>query len=154
MRTPIFSLILLAVGVSCHGQAPTVPAGSEWSHVEALSAGTSIHVSATHQALNCRVKHADDASLVCLKGSTEVNLPRAEVLRVQIVSRGKSAALAAGIGVGAGFAVDAAISKGVLDGGKIKGGVAVASGAVGGLILAPFGYFGGWVRHTIYTATP
>jgi hypothetical protein len=83
-----------------------------------------------------------------------VSLPRVEILQVQIISRGKSAALAAGIGVGAGFAVDVALSKGVFDGGKIKGGVAVASGALGGLIVAPLGYFGGWIRHTVYTAAP
>jgi hypothetical protein len=154
MRTSILLLAVLATGGLGHGQALTSPAGSEWSHVEALTAGTYIHVLAKRHNLKCSVKKVDEDGLVCLKGSAEVSLPRVEILQVQIISRGKSAALAAGIGVGAGFAVDVALSKGVFDGGKIKGGVAVASGALGGLIVAPLGYFGGWIRHTVYTAAP
>lgn len=145
-------LVVLGCGSSLIGQSTSTPsAGPAWGRVQALSAGTSLHVQA-RSTLNCRLQSADADSLVCKKGSQTVILPRGEIVKIQIVRRGVSAVLAAGIGAGAGFAIDEGLSAPIFKGGHVKGSVAVAATAVGAAVLAPVGYFGGWIRETTYVA--
>ncbi len=132
---------------------PSPSAGPSWGRVQALSAGTSLHVQARSK-LNCRLQSVDADSLVCRKGSRTVILPRTEIVKIQVVKRGVSTVLAAGIGAGAGFAIDEGLSVPIFKGGHVKGSVAVAATGIGAAVLAPIGYFGGWIRETVYVAAP
>ncbi len=154
MRILSIAIVVLGCGSTLLGQSTTTPsAGPAWGRVQALSTGTSLHVQARSK-LNCRLQSVDVDSLTCRKGSRTVIFPRAEIVKIQVVKRGVSAVLGAGIGAGAGFAIDEGLSVPIFKGGHVKGSVAVAATGIGAAVLAPAGYFGGWIRETVYTAAP
>jgi hypothetical protein len=156
MRNLLAAITFLGFGLSAVGQSNSAPpAGSDWSHVQAITPGTKIQLLAKSGKSDCRLQGVDSDGLTCSTGTgRSAVFARPDIWKIEIVHRGRSAALAGGIGVGLGFGIDVALSKGVFQGGKVKGNVAVASGAAGGLVLAPLGYFGGWIRETVYTAPP
>ena len=110
-RTLVLSLVL-ASALSAPAQQPAQqpsqpPAGSNWQHVQALPAGTSINVTARTSHLACKLKSVDAETLICTHGK-DIVFQRSDILSIKIPRRGRSALIGLGIGAGAGVIVGAA----------------------------------------------
>lgn len=90
-------------------QPPRPAEGSNWQHVQALPAGTSIQVKASKSHANCKLKSVDADALTCTSRKDLV-FQRTDILTIKIPRRGRSTLIAMGIGAGTGAIVGAATS--------------------------------------------
>jgi hypothetical protein len=142
-------------------QPASPPAGSNWQHVQALPVGASINVKARKSHPGCKLKSVDADSLTCTHGKDLV-FQRTDILSVKIPRRGRSTLIAAGIGIGVGAIAGAASGSSCTSAQKnsflgcfsivSRGDLALAGGAVGGVIGSPIGYFTDFAKSTVYTA--
>jgi hypothetical protein len=107
-------MALLLPALSAPAQQPTQqpaqpPAGSNWQHVQALPAGTSLNVKARTSHLACKLKSVDADTLTCTHGK-DATFQRSEILSIKIPRRGRSTLIAMGVGAGVGAIVGAATS--------------------------------------------
>jgi hypothetical protein len=137
-------LPLLAIPCAVAQQQPTpAPAGSNWSRIQALPAGTSLHLNGKPHT-TCIFASATDDSITCTKDHKPINYPRASITTIKLAHRGRSALVGLGIGAGTGTIIGFAGTAGDKD--KIAGNAARAAvtaiGAVlGGVIGTTVGYF-------------
>jgi len=167
-------LLLLAIAVSATfaeaqnpaaqpaADAPTkalpnapAPEGRQWQRVQALPVNTYIQVSAGTRPTPCTVKAVDAGSLTCERdtgvGFTEITLQRAEIEKVKVKHRGRSALLGAGIG-----AVSGAVIAGVAERNNhsfaVRAAFPMIWGFTGLFAGAPIGYLSDFAASTIYRA--
>lgn len=157
MRNFLVVTVLLLTGSSAqgqqHSQAP-LP-GSNWERVRALPANSMVYVDASSHHGRCSLEAVDAESLTCTSGKKDSVVQRADIKSIKLSHRGRSTALAAGVGAGIGAILGAAGTSSGNGGGfiVINRGAVAAVGAVGGaLIGAPIGYFTDLNRSTIYRA--
>jgi len=130
----------------------TVPAGSNWQHVQALPIGTSIRVNAGKRHQACVLRQIDAETLTCTQGRNPV-YRREEVTSIKITRRGRSMLVAAGIGAGVGAALGGSAAAGCNSWCIVSPGESAAVGGIlFGLIGAPIGYLTDFTRSTIYRA--
>jgi hypothetical protein len=165
MRIFLFTLALVpALSAPAHPpaqQPASPPAGSNWQHVQALPIGASLQVQARKSHANCTLKSVDADSLTCTH-KKDLVFQRTDILSVKIPHRGRSTLIAAGIGIGAlaiagaasGSSCTAAQKNSFLGCFNLfsRGDLALAGGAVGGVIGSPIGYFTDFAKSTVYQA--
>ena len=109
-----------AVGMSAlRGISAQQPAGSDWSRVQAVAAGTLVRVSYGGRPVVCSFVSADTSSLICTRTRTfffvpytrRLVFPRSEVASVKLSRQFASGLTAAGIGAGAGAGIGAGIES-------------------------------------------
>lgn len=157
LSLPVLSLVL--------GTLPAQAARdshSDWQLVQALPAGTSIHVNAGRRHQSCRVQKVDAESLTCAEGGSPV-YSRAEITSIKLTHRGRSTLVAALAGGGIGAAVAAGLLAhdphcqpsqfGCLNGLVGTGPVVGAFSAVGAVVGAPIGYLTDFTGSTVYKAS-
>ncbi len=111
------TLILLLV-LALPGLAQQ-PAGSDWTKVQAIPAGTLIRVAAHRAPLTCLFTTADTDSLTCTRTTTlfffpitrRLVFPKPEVASIKLSRQFLSALSGAGIGAGAGAGIGAGIES-------------------------------------------
>ena len=145
--------ILCAATLSAPAQNPSSAdkEASNWQRVQALAPGTGVLLKTTRRQLKCKIQAVDAESITCAPGGNAM-FQRTEVTSVKISHRGRSAAIAAGIGAGAVSILGAAGTDRCTSFcvGPSRGEIALA-GALGGAIIgAPIGYFADFGKSTIY----
>jgi hypothetical protein len=161
MRNFVFAIALLST-LSSAAQQPTQPrAGSNWQHVQVLPVGASISVKSRTSHQNCILKSVDADTLTCTHGK-DIVFQRPDIRSITIPRRGRSTLIATGIGIGAGAILGAATANPCTAAemhqflgcflSTSRGDMALAVGAVGGVIAAPIGYFTNFARSTVYKA--
>jgi hypothetical protein len=134
------------------GQATAKP-GSDWSRVQALPPGTTLHVKAVKNGGLCHLKSTSAEGLICEGTGGKSFHPVSDIRAVQIAHRGRSAAILGAVGAGVGVGVVAASSKAIGFGGGAKGAVFAGGVGLGALVFAPIGFFSDAFRgETIYSA--
>jgi hypothetical protein len=148
----ILPLALLAVIIpSATAQQPP-PAGSNWQHVQALPAGTSIHVNTKTGKQLCNLKSATDDTLTCTHGKDLV-FQRSEIKSIKLTKHSRSSATGAAIGGGAGIAiVEAAWNNHWSFNGINRGSVAAFAGVPLAVAGGFVGYFTDFTASTVYKA--
>lgn len=151
----VSSALLFAATLSAPAEKPAAAKteGSNWQRVQALPSGTSVRLKTVKRQLNCKIKAVDAESITCLPGGSAM-FQRTEVTSVKISRRGRSSAIAAGVGGGAGLILGAAGTDRCSSFcvGPTRG-EATLAGALGGAIIgAPIGYFANFGGSTIYKA--
>ena len=158
MRNSFFTLVLVGSFVATSfavAQNSTAPAKG-WAAVEALNAGTDVHVIGRSHSTVCKVAKVDDSSLTCMgvgaKGG-EV-FQKADIKKVKLPRR--SASTLAGLGIGAGLGAGIGAGVGVSQGTSNTSGfvktswVAGVGAVVFGLIGALIGGGTDFLASTIY----
>jgi hypothetical protein len=139
-------LPLLAVPLAVAQQQPApVPAGSNWSRIQTLPAGTSLHINGKPHT-TCTFAHADDDSITCTKSNKPVTYPRAGITSIKLAHRTRSTLVGLGIGAGTGALIGfAAGTRGGNDTffgpNFLRGAVTAVGAAFGGVVGTPIGYF-------------
>ena len=128
--------------------AQAAPEGSNWQHIQALPAGTTVHVKARTASASCALKAVDADSLTCMRGK-DITFQRTEIRSIRISRRTRSTLVGTAIGVGVGVAVGAALSQSLWT--KKSKGI-----PVGVAIFTPIGLAIGaatdFTRETVYRA--
>ena len=141
----ILPLALLGSAV-VSSTAQTPRARSTWQSVQALPAGTKIHVNTHSVHMVCDLKSVEGDGLTCNNGRDLV-FQRPEVKSIKLVARDRSLPIGAAIGAGFGVGVGvAACHK------KGYGGVCATIGIPVGAIGALVGYFTDFTASTVYKA--
>ena len=162
-------LLLLAIAVSATlaeaQNTPTpptealpnapAPEGPQWQRVQALPVTTYIQVSARARHMPCTVKAVDADTLTCERdtgvGFKDVAFQRADIKKVKIKHRIRSAFIAAGVG-----AVVGALSGGIAERNNHYFAVPAAFpmiwGFTGLFAGAPTGYLTDFAATTVYSA--
>ena len=151
----ILATLLAFTTLSASAQQPAQqpvqpPAGSNWSHVEALPAGTNIYVTTRSGTMKCSLAAVDADSLTCTHGKSTV-FERSKVMAVKLPHRGLSTAILGEAGAGLGVAV----VKGVASSWKLsgaKGSIYAGGAGIGAVVFGPIGYFTDFARSTVYRA--
>jgi hypothetical protein len=151
----LFLAMTLLSALSALAQKPLQPAaGSNWQHVQALPAGTTIYLKAGHINLRCALTSVDADTLTCSHGKP-ITFQRASINSIKVPRRAMSAALMAGAGAGVGVLtvelVDATVFHG-FGGGRVKGTVWAGGAGIGAVVFGSIGYFADPGRSTIYKA--
>ena len=156
-RTIVLSLVLASALSAIAAQQPAQPpAGSNWQHVQALPAGTSLNVKSRTSHLACKLKSVDADTLTCTHGKDLV-FQRADILTIKIPHRGRSALIGAAVGGGTlaviGFASATNNTPNSFFGPNfLRGPVTAVFGLGGGLIGAITGGLTDFTRSTVYKA--
>jgi len=160
MRKIVFALLLVGLyaptSFATAQQSATIAAG--WAAVEAMNAGTNVHVIGKSHSTVCKVAKVDDSSLTCMGvGAAQGEVfQKADIKRIKLPRHGASTLTGMAIGIGVGAGVGAGIGAGQGNGtiGITKGqatGIFVAIGAiVFGLIGAAVGALTDFMGTTIY----
>jgi hypothetical protein len=138
-------LPLLAIPCAIAQQQPTpAPAGSNWSRIQALPAGTSLHLNGKPHT-TCTFASADNDSITCTKDHKPVTYPRAGITTIKLAHRGRSTLVGLGIGAGAGAIVGFAAGTGgnntFFGPNFLRGAVTAVGAVIGSVIGTPIGYF-------------
>jgi hypothetical protein len=154
MRKPIFSLVLVGLFVPA-SFAAAQQANSGWSAVEALNAGTTVHVIGRSHSTVCKVAKVDDASLTCMSVGPNAGqaFQKADIKKIKIPHHGRSTltGLALGGGAGAGIGAGVGTSLGTTGNGIVTTGEFAGAGAAFfGLIGALIGGLTDFTATTIY----
>ena len=144
------NLVLSAALVLCAPvHAQTVPEGSNWQRVQALPAGTTVHVKANNTSTSCTLKAVDADSLTCTRVK-DLTFQRAEIRSIRISHRVRSTLIGAGVGAGVGVVVGIGVNASLGGFGTRK---TRAAGA-GAAIFTPLGLIIGastdFSRDTVY----
>lgn len=137
------------VAFSLASVAPAIaqaPAGSNWDHLKAITAGTKLHVTADKGGRTCKLVSVDDASLLCGKHT----FARSEVKTVKLTryavsylgGAGIGAAVGAGVGLGA-TAGQSSNSFDIVSRGEVVSTSALAGGLIGAIVTGPADLFKG-----------
>jgi len=128
--------------------AHAAPEGSNWQHVQALPAGTTVQVKVASRSTSCALKEVDADSLTCLRGK-DIRFQRTEIQLIRISRRSRSVLIGTAIGGGVG----AAVGEGI---GRSWGARKSKSIPVGMALLTPVGLVIGastdFARETVYRA--
>ena len=151
MRKLLLSSILLGATLPLPAQsAPSTPAISGWSRVQALTANTSLHISARTHNAHCRLKTVEADTLTCVVADgarTEV-YQRSDIKSIKVPHRGRSTVVGLAIGGGAG------IITGIASGGKgqlfTRGELASSFGIIFGAVGALIGALTDFTQTTVY----
>jgi hypothetical protein len=155
VRTILLPTALLALSASAQAP-PQPPAGSNWQHVQALPAGTSIEVKARTSHASCTLKSVAPDSLTCAHHKDLV-FQRADILTIKVSHRDRSALVGAAVAGGTlavvGFAATTDHAPNSLFGSNfLRGPVTLGLGLGGGIIGAAVGAFTDFTRSTVYKA--
>jgi hypothetical protein len=132
-----FTLLLTATAAGVAQQS------SEWQHVEALKAGTSIRVTLTKERILCAFDSADEDGLVCHRRQAgvdrSISLPRTEIQLIRARNATGSVVvgtlIGAGVGAGIGAAVDSSIKNAnTTDNAKFTRGLVPVGGLLGAFV--------------------
>ena len=109
MHRPLLALTLIfATTLSASAQTAQPPAAG-WARVQALAAGTEVHVFAGHhQGGICEVKSVDADSLRCSDARV---IPRGDIRSIKLPHRAASAVVAGALGLVAGNVIGLEASK-------------------------------------------
>jgi hypothetical protein len=154
----LFAGLLPLLAISCAlAQQPPAPSGSNWSRIQALPSGTSLHLSGKPHT-TCIFASAEEDSITCTKSQKPITYPRAGITSVKLAHRGRSTLVGLGIGAGTGAIVGFA---GASSGGSnsffgtnfLRGAATGVGAVIGGAIGTPIGYFTDFTAgSTIYKA--
>lgn len=151
-------LLLLAAFLSpflAAAQPPLVqtppPQGSNWQHVQALPAGTSIYVSANKHTTRCSLTSVDVDSLTCTHGKP-VTFKRTEITSIKLPRHTLSTLIMAGIGAGVSVGVVKGVSQATGWGGTAKGSVYAGGAGLGAIVFGSIGYLTDFARSAVYKA--
>jgi hypothetical protein len=148
MRRLLFALFT----VTCLSAAAQSPEGSNWQHVQALPAGTSLHIDARSGNITCKLKSVTGDSITCTHAK-ETTIQRSEIKTIKLAHRGRSAAAGTAIGAATGVvAVEAAWNNNWRWNAVNRGSVAAYAGVPLAGVGAVVGYFTDFTRSTIYRA--
>jgi hypothetical protein len=151
-----FSLVLcglISLTPLAMAQTAPPPSGSSWARVQALPAGTPVHMSTAHSGGLCHIRSVDAETLTCAHGSKDTVIPRAEIKSITLTRRTASTLGMAGVGVGLSAIAVSVTSSAVDYHGSAKGAVWAGAAGLGVVIFAPIGYFSDIFRGPIiYTA--
>lgn len=151
MRNLLLSLVLFpSICANAQQPAPSAPkSGSNWQHVQALPAGSSIQVQARKSHAKCNLKSVDADSLTCVQ-KKDLVFQRTDIVSIKIPRRGRSTLAGMGIGAGAGAVLGAAVGQ---NGTFVPRGLgAIILGVLGTPIGAGIGAATDFSRSTVYTA--
>jgi hypothetical protein len=148
MATFLLGCFLLSLALpAALAQQPVAPiVGSNWSRVQALPAGTTLHLNGKPHT-KCVFVGADADSITCSKsGKTKsVTYPRAGITSIKLNHQGRSALVGLGIGAGAGaiigFAEGTHNQDGFFGPNFLRGALTAVGGALGAVVGTPIGYF-------------
>lgn len=146
------TLVALVLTQPLAAQTPAADL-SDWTRLQAIPAGTTLHVSAPHGG-TCSFVRSDADTLVCSKDKSERSYPRAEVRKVSIAHRGRSALVGAipGAAIGIGGLIGYENRK--CGGQDLLCGLGAGAVGILGVALVPVGAGIGagtdFTRHTIY----
>jgi len=161
MRKVLFALVFVGLfaPTSFATAQQSNPPTSGWTAVEAIKAGTIVHVFGTSHSTVCNLAKVDDSSLTCTGVGTSQGevFQKADIKKIKLPHRGRSTLVGLAIGAGVGAGVGAGIGSGQGNGGSIgisKGQfteILVGIGAVAfGLIGALVGALTDFMASTIY----
>jgi hypothetical protein len=116
-RRPLISVLVVAIVSAAATARAQPPAGSDWSRVEAIQAGTMVRISSQRRPTICSFVKADADSLTCMKKQTVFFVPvtrrlfynRQEVTLIKLSRQFLSGLAGAGIGAGAGAGIGAGL---------------------------------------------
>jgi hypothetical protein len=130
------------------------PAGSNWQHVQALPAGTSIYVKAGGSTKQCSLTSVDADNLTCTRGKP-TTFQRTAIKSIKVPRRTLSTLILAGAGAGLGVivvkGVDATVFRS-FDGGRVKGSVYAGGAGIGAVLFGTIGFFTDAARSTVFKA--
>ena len=147
--------IVLCLGVCAGGHLASAQTASGWDRVASLPAGSVVYVSANGSGTNCRIKSVAPDSLTCTGAGKDTVYQKAEIKKVSLPHRGRSAlvGLLVGAGVGAGIGAGVGVSQGTSNSNTsfVKTSWVAGVGAVlFGLIGALIGSLTDFMGSTIY----
>ena len=154
------SLLLSAFGSMSHAQGSlpslsTPPVGSDWAKVQALPAGTALHLNGNPHT-SCLFLRADADSVICGRQSHERTCPRAGIRSIKLAHRTRSTLVGLGIGAGTGAIIGFAVGTrkdNFFGNNAFRGGISGVFAAIGGVAGAPIGYLTDFTAgSTIYKA--
>jgi hypothetical protein len=152
VRTILLLLALVpALCASAQQPTPAPPAGSNWQHVQALPAGTSIYVNANGDTTKCTLTSVDADTLICTR-SKPITFQRIAIKSIKVPRRTASTLIMAGLGAGLGAVVVAATSSAIGFGGHAKGSVYAGGAGIGAVQFGTVGFFTDGARSTVYKA--
>lgn len=152
----LLSVLASAICATAQQAATTAPPeGSNWQHVQALPAGTSINVEARSSHITCKLKSVDTDTLTCTQKKNLI-FQRADILTIKIPHRGRSAligtAIGGGVGAGIGFAAGTNNNGGWFGPNFLRGAVTGIGAVFGGIVGGGTGAVTDFSRSTVYKA--
>lgn len=147
MRKAIFALLLVELFVPASfavaQQATTSPMG--WAAVEAMNAGTTVHVVGRSHSVTCKVGKVDDSSLTCMGAGANQGevFQKADIRKIKLPRRSASTLVGLAIGAGAGAGIGAGV--GVSQGTSNSNSSFVKTSWVAGVGAVVFGLIGALV---------
>lgn len=155
MRLALPLLLLFSSSGFAQQTPPSAPAGSNWSHVQALPPNTYLHVNAHKRHAICFLTAVREDGLSCSKdtgvGHKELSFTRDEIATIKLARRGRSAVLGATILGGAG-AIAGGIQGTRSNYFAVKGAWAMIYTFSGAFAGAPIGYLTDFSASTVYRA--
>ena len=141
------SLLISALGSIAYAQGSlsspsTPPVGSNWTRVQALPAGTALHLNGQPHT-SCSFLRADADSVTCGRPSHERTYSRVGIRSVKLAHRTRSTLAGLGIGAGTGAIIGFAVGTKKDDffgNNAFRGGISGVFAAIGGVAGAPVGY--------------
>jgi hypothetical protein len=139
----LLPLLAIPCALSQQPPAPT-PTGSNWTRIQALPVGTSLHINGKPHT-TCVFANADADSITCTKSNKPVTYLRTGITSIKLAHRGRSTLVGLGIGAGGGAIVGFAAgtnSKDTFFGpNAFRGAVTAVFAVIGGAVGTPIGYF-------------